>query len=274
MVVDAPDFLGKIDAAKIHFAVEFHKIKCDRIKFTQEITRGHHHQEDADDIRQLDSNDGCRVLGKITVDKVGGNFKLGVTPENDKNNEPEAVKQMETRLHPGLALTKTFGTAPDLSHTIEHIYFEDMTHENNDIIVDKKNRDFHPEEFALRRETREVPLGMGIHQYSMQVVPTTFEPLRGHAIHSNRYSVTEREVEINQALMGATIGGQFFSDFVGIVFSYDFYPVKLVEKEENKGSFFGFLASLCGIVGGVVTVIGILERTLYQSAKALIGKKD
>ena len=45
-------------------------------------------------------------------------------------------------------------------------------------------------------------------------------------------------------------------------------------QEESKGSFFDFLAGLCGIVGGVVTMLGLLEGLVHHSAKALIGKKD
>ena len=44
--------------------------------------------------------------------------------------------------------------------------------------------------------------------------------------------------------------------------------------QENKGNIFEFLAGLCGVVGGVVTVLGLFEGFVHHSAKAVIGKKD
>ena len=44
--------------------------------------------------------------------------------------------------------------------------------------------------------------------------------------------------------------------------------------QEGKGSIFEFLAGLCGIVGGVVTVLGLFEGLVHHSAKAVMGKKD
>jgi hypothetical protein len=37
---------------------------------------------------------------------------------------------------------------------------------------------------------------------------------------------------------------------------------------------FDFLSNLCGIVGGTITVLGLIERLLYSSQKVLIGKND
>jgi len=45
-------------------------------------------------------------------------------------------------------------------------------------------------------------------------------------------------------------------------------------SQENKGNIFEFLAGLCGVVGGVVTVLGLFEGFVHHSAKAVIGKKD
>ena len=64
-----------------------------------------------------------------------------------------------------------------------------------------------------------------------QVVPTSFHPQRGASSVVNQYSVTERQVEYANALPAINIGGAFYNDFIGVIFNYDFYPVKLVMKE-------------------------------------------
>ena len=44
--------------------------------------------------------------------------------------------------------------------------------------------------------------------------------------------------------------------------------------EENKEAWFTFLSSLCGIVGGLITLLSLLDKCVYQSTKVLIGKND
>ena len=54
---------------------------------------------------------------------------------------------------------------------------------------------------------------------------------------------------MNNMAMGVSLSGQFFKEMFGVVITYDFYPVKLVFEERSE-SFFSFVTSLCGIVGG------------------------
>lgn len=44
--------------------------------------------------------------------------------------------------------------------------------------------------------------------------------------------------------------------------------------EENKPELFTFFGSFCGIVGGVITVLSLVDKCMYQSTKVLIGKND
>lgn len=48
----------------------------------------------------------------------------------------------------------------------------------------------------------------------------------------------------------------------------------MVVLEENKENLVTFLTSLCGIIGGTITMMGLLEKCLHTSHKAIIGKKD
>lgn len=59
----------------------------------------------------------------------------------------------------------------------------------------------------------------------------------------------------------------------GVWINYDFYPV-MVRYEEEKQTFFEFLTSLCAILGGVVTAMGLVGRLLRHSSKVLAGKAD
>ena len=69
------------------------------------------------------------------------------------------------------------------------------------------------------------------------------------------------------------LNGQTYRAVHGVVFTYDFYPIMLV-REETKTGILSFLTNMFAIVGGCITLLGLLEQTIHQSAKALIGKKD
>ena len=113
-----------------------------------------------------------------------------------------------------------------------------------------------------------------VYQYAIQVVPTYHKALATKNSHFvNQYASTERQIGEAQLRNGVILNGQTFRNVMGVVFSYDFYPVMLV-KEEKQESAFAFLSNLCAIVGGVITLLGLIEQVLHQSTKAVIGKKD
>ena len=53
-----------------------------------------------------------------------------------------------------------------------------------------------------------------------------------------------------------------------VVFKIDFSPI-MVRITETHLSLLQFLTGLCAIVGGVFTVAGMVDSTVYQSAKIL-----
>jgi hypothetical protein len=48
----------------------------------------------------------------------------------------------------------------------------------------------------------------------------------------------------------------------------------MIELEETKESLGSFVTSLCAIIGGVVTIMSLINRCLSSSVKVLMGKKD
>jgi hypothetical protein len=109
------------------------------------------------------------------------------------------------------------------------------------------------------------------------VIPMHYKPA-GTRVHEqilNQYSVSERGLNlVGLSEVGAvSLAGQMFVDTFGVVFTYDFYPLVL-GMEEQADSLFDFLSSLVGIIGGIITVIGLIERFLGSASKAVLGKKD
>ena len=196
---------------------------------------------------------------------------------------------------------------PPLKHTIRHVMFlpangagsdkeaallserrKNMARRNknkNRRVRDKTARGllYNDKKFGLDLEktlfetTVEVDSGKGLQHYMLQVVPTHYKSRRGpkHDHSLNQYSVTQKVIDSSLISQGGVIqlAGQSFADTYGLVFSYDFYPVRL-ELEERNESFLEFVANLVGIVGGVITVINLVGMTVGAGVKAVIGKKD
>lgn len=121
-----------------------------------------------------------------------------------------------------------------------------------------------------------LPEDTGLHHYNLQVIPTQYQPLKGeyYKQNLNQYNVNERSVEsmfVNEG--NVQLAGQSFMNTYGLVFTYDFYPILLI-LEETREPFIDFIANLFGIVGGVITVIGMLGGCFHEAKKAIIGKKD
>nr|CAD1833155.1 unnamed protein product [Ananas comosus var. bracteatus] len=103
----------------------------------------------------------------------------------------------------------------------------------------------------------------GMYQYFIKVVPTIYTDIRGHKIHSNQFSVTEH-----------------FRDAVGyprppngVFFFYEFSPIKVIFTEENS-SLLHFLTNICAIVGGIITVAGIIDSFVYHGHRAIKKKME
>jgi Endoplasmic reticulum vesicle transporter/Endoplasmic Reticulum-Golgi Intermediate Compartment (ERGIC) len=226
MVLDDSGSSQRISTTRIAFDVEFYKLACDRITFAQEVTRGEHHNATSEIMKDpilILGLESCRVHGSLVTDKVGGNFRFEVS----------ALKALSPKTLEGdknftIAQEIFDHTPPDISHKINHVMFieRNLNSPEEDIPTPAHDHALSLESNPLNGQESAIPVGVGIHQYSIQVVPTTFRSTKGQPKNMNQYSVTERQVDFMQALSGVTVAGQYFSDFVGLVFTYDFYPVR------------------------------------------------
>ena len=139
-----------------------------------------------------------------------------------------------------------------------------MTHHINDIsfgdpIPGKVNPIKNVEGVALQEST--------MFQYYLKIVPTTYEKLDKSIIHTNQFSTTR-----HQKVVGLFSGE---SGMPGVFFSYEISPIMVKFTEKSK-SFGHFATAIASIIGGIFTVAGLLDATIYKSSKVLkkleIGK--
>ena len=56
-----------------------------------------------------------------------------------------------------------------------------------------------------------------------------------------------------------------------IAFKYDLSPISIVVEQERVPAY-KFITSSCAIIGGVFTVIGLLENVIHHTASAITKK--
>ena len=97
-----PDSTVGVSDVTIEFDIEFLKTSCNRINFSQEVTRGTLHSHQPENIvKEAIEGRSCWVHGSIVTDKVGGSFRFmidksdeiaigtlpGIAPSNSNEND-------------------------------------------------------------------------------------------------------------------------------------------------------------------------------------------
>lgn len=184
-----------------------------------------------------EDGEGCNVHGKVALSTGGGNLHLAPSRQLEKiGNKQEKTTIFDFFL-------RTFEEF-NVSHTIHKLRF---------------GEEYPGHVHQLDNEIRDVDV-YGMYQYYIQVVPTVYRYLNGTTIHTNQFSVTEHLRKVNPG-SGRGLPGVFF-----------FYDVSSlhVEIEEYRRGWVQFFTSVCAIVGGVVTIMGMLDQFLYST----VGQKS
>lgn len=183
----------------------------------------------AEELKQI-FNEGCQIYGYMEVNRVSGSFHV----------------------------------APGKSFTLNHVHVHDvqpysssqfnMTHKINSLtfgenIPGKTNPIDGMTGVAIVEST--------MFQYYLKIVPFTFEKRR-EVILSNQFSTTR-----HQKSVGGMSGE---SGMPGVFFQYEISPIMIKYSEKAK-SFGHFAVSVCAIIGGVFTVAGLIDSTIYKWAK-------
>ena len=100
------------------------------------------------------------------------------------------------------------------------------------------------------------------YKYFLKVVPTLYVDLHEREISTNQFSVTEHATQTN-----------FLSsaDLPGVFFYYDLSPIRVKFITERK-SFLHFVTNCCAIVGGVFTVMGLVDMALDQLLRKVVRR--
>ena len=181
-----------------------------------------------------EKNEGCNIHGVVALSTGGGNFHVapGHSLEHFGNERKLTFNDIL------LGAFETF----NVTHTINKLHF---------------GFDFPGNVYQLDGQNRTVKDDYAMHQYYIQIVPTLYKFLNGTSIQTNQFSVTEHQRLVNPGT-GRGLPGVFFF--------YEVSPLH-VEFVEKRLGWIRFFTSVCAVVGGVFTVMGVFDKFLYNSSK-------
>jgi endoplasmic reticulum-Golgi intermediate compartment protein 3 len=238
---------------------------------------------------RLDSQrkEGCRIEGIVRVNKVVGNFHIA--PGRSFSNGNMHVHD----------LNNYFDTPVDGGHTFTHeIHYLRFGPQ----LPEEVGRKWGQQHFNNPLDghggiTEEAAYNF---MYFVKVVATSYLPLgwdeerstrehvglrdliplgmygtgagREGSIETHQYSVTSHQRSLaggSDAAEGHKERLHAHGGIPGVFFSYDISPMKVINREQRPKSFASFLAGVCAVIGGTLTVAAAVDRGLYEGGARL-----
>jgi len=189
---------------------------------------------------QRRANEGCRVYGYVTVDKVSGNFHIapGVSLQSG---------------HQHVHSTSMLSDDVNVSHMIKYLAFGESYPGQTNPLDDHNEIDNN---------------GAMMSQYFVNVVPTVYSYRDGHDIRTNQFSVTIHSHKVNMEEARKRGAGT-----PGMYVTYDMSPISVTYREYQR-SFAHFLTGVCAIVGGVFTIMGFFDKVVYHTTHSFKEKVE
>jgi thiol-disulfide isomerase/thioredoxin len=178
----------------------------------------------------------CQVSGHLMVNRVPGNFHIEAKSKNHNLNS---------------AMT-------NLTHVVNHLSFgepmDQQSRRTKRILkqVPEEHRQFNPmdEAFYLTKDFHQA-----YHHY-IKVVST----------HLNVGSSSANQMLTYQFLEQSQIVYYEVNNVPEARFSYDLSPMSVVVEKKGR-KWYDYLTSLCAIIGGTFTTLGLIDAVLYKVFK-------
>jgi len=221
-------------------------------------------QEGWSDKLRDQANEGCNVAGRVRVNKVVGNIHL--SPGRSFRSSGQNIYDLVPYL-------KEDGNRHDFSHQIHELAFEGD--DEYDIYMAELGREMkakmgivsNPLDGTQGRTSKQ----QYMFQYFLKVVSTQLRTLDGKVINTHQYSATHFERDLTHGQNEKDHGLHITHSLNGVpgtFLNFEISPI-LVVHTETRQSFAHFLTSTCAIVGGVLTVVSIIDSVLFATSKKL-----
>ncbi|KAJ1610762.1 ER vesicle protein Erv41p [Cryptosporidium canis] len=212
---------------------------CDSLKSAYR-SKGWSYLEIVGKAPQCTEKVGCRVNGRIQVNKVSGNIHVALGSATIKNGKHVHEFNMND-------ISRGFNT----SHIIHELKF---------------GSDNIPSLFSpLENVEKIVSKGTKMFHYYVKLIPTQYF-LGSNEIHlyGNQYAYTERERDVH-------VQNGELSGLPGIFIVYDFQPF-LLQKFYKRIPVTHLFTSFCAIIGGIYSVMSLLDTILAWILKSKVNR--
>lgn len=179
---------------------------------------------------------GCQVSGFLMVNRVPGNFHIEAKSKNHNLNA---------------AMT-------NLSHVVNHLSFGEP--------IQAFNR-------KTKRILKQVPEE---HQQFNPMDATRYPTTAFHQAFHHYIKVVSTHLNMGASEANSMVTYQFLEQSQIVYydeqnvpearFSYDLSPMSVVVQKEGR-KWYDYLTSLCAIIGGTFTTLGLIDATLYKVFK-------
>ncbi|GAB1607787.1 endoplasmic reticulum-Golgi intermediate compartment protein 1-like [Argonauta hians] len=207
----------------------------------------------------------CEYAG-IDIQDEMGRRDVGIVDSSNKieiNNGVGCRYEANFRINkvPGNFHISTHSANPppstvDMGHTIHEVRFGHAQTNPHDL-----KGSFNPlKDVERHKSDRSVTF-----DYIIRVVPTVYQSIDEEISYPFQYTYTTREINF---LQGSTSPP-------AIWFRYDLSPIT-VRYHERRRPFYTFLTTVCAIVGGTFTVVGLIDSVIFTASeiirKSQLGK--
>mmetsp|Transcript_19066 Transcript_19066/g.27097 ORF Transcript_19066/g.27097 Transcript_19066/m.27097 type:complete len:486 (+) Transcript_19066:57-1514(+) len=182
-------------------------------------------------------NPGCEISGHLMVNRVPGNFHIEARSKSQSINP----------------------TMANLTHQVHHLSFgdplEETTRKHKRIL--KQVPDDHKEFAPLDGQMFATGSYHQAWHHHIKVVSTHFIMGDGKANRLMTYQFLEQSQIVYYQ----------DEDIPEARFAYDISPMSVVVKKERR-KWYDYLTSLCAIIGGTFTTLGLIDASLYRVLKS------
>lgn len=219
----------------------------------------------------LQREEGCRLEGYITANKIAGNIHLapGISFEQNHQHyhsmENLPIEKLNTDHY-----FDVFSFGDEYPNQFNPLEIKTLKVELPEPEAVKMKGDPQGDIFAqlmavgffgspegntndeITQDSKSVS-----YRYFLKIVPTTYEYLNGRIVNNTyQYSVTRSAKRLTQLNFGA-------AQLPGVFVSYELSPI-MIKYIERSQSFSHFLTSCCAIIGGLFTVAGMLDALTFR----------
>ncbi|OWB76216.1 hypothetical protein B5S32_g366 [[Candida] boidinii] len=212
-------------------------------------------------------DEGCRIKGTGLINRIGGNIHFA---------PGESSMIMDRHIH-DLSLFDKHSDKFNFAHTINHFSFGKDPHDNSrinlhDNTIDGSVTSTHPLDHKIAEGSNKYH----IYTYFLKVISTRYEYLDSKDIlETNQFSATEH----NRPIIGGrdedhpnTIHAR--GGLPGVFFNFEISPLKIINREQYAKTWSAFILGVFAVVGGVLSVGALLDKTIWAADRIIRQKKD